>query len=488
MTGTTAPAALPCAETGLLQSLGVFGMTSDSELEGVVRVAATVAGTSSACVNLFDGALQRQLSPHGFRGTTSLRADSLCAAFAAASRPVTTVPDLAADPGLAGNPWVDGRLARARGYASAPIVVDGTPIGALCVFDARPRRLDDAQAARLVDLATVIVALLQRRRQAAELADLAAASEVARLETAAAHERLARSTAFTAALLDALPVGVVAADAEARVNLFNRVSREWHGLDTNPDVPLPDAPSRFALTDGEGTPIDVDQVPLMRVFREGRITDAEMGIRSPEGDVRLVSVSGGPVHDADGRLLGAVVAMADVTGQRALEDALRAAALHDPLTGVPNRTLLLDRLDQLLTATGRSEEPLAVLYCDLDGFKPVNDTAGHAAGDDVLVDAVARLRAAVRPGDTVARVGGDEFVLLCPGVLDEGAATDIADRVTRAFDVPLRTSTGTEHRVGISVGVALCAPGDGPDEVLRRADAAMYRVKARRRRTRARAR
>ncbi|MGY1984654.1 diguanylate cyclase domain-containing protein [Blastococcus sp. SYSU DS0669] len=459
-------------------------MDADPALEGLVRVAAAVTNMPSAAVITMDTAVMHVMAVHGFRGAAWPRAGSIVATVLERGPGVQTCDDLTDDPGFARSPWVDGRRARMRAFGTVPVVVDGRTVAAICVFDSTPHAFTDEERARLADVAAAVGTLVRAGQQTRELADLAAASQLARAETARAHQELARSTAFTQSLLEVLPVGVIGGDAEGRVTLFNAAARAWHGLDADPTVAVEDIPRTFGLTDVHGTPLAYGDVPFSRVYTEGRVEDAEMGIALPDRPLRRVSGSGVQVHDVDGSLLGIVVTLTDVTEQRALEEALRDAALHDPLTGLPNRNLLLDRLDQTLAAAERARRQMAVLYCDLDGFKPVNDTAGHAAGDEVLVVAARRLAAEIRPGDTVARIGGDEFVVLCPEAGSERAAQVIADRITAAFDEPLRQADGAEHAVGISIGVALCGPGETPDSALAASDAAMYRVKAARREAR----
>ncbi|MEZ0493810.1 diguanylate cyclase domain-containing protein [Kineococcus sp. TBRC 1896] len=174
--------------------------------------------------------------------------------------------------------------------------------------------------------------------------------------------------------------------------------------------------------------------------------------------------------------IGAVVQVADVTQRRLVQRRLREAALHDPLTGLPNRTLLEDRLRHALSAAARSGDRVALLYCDLDDFKPVNDTGGHAAGDHVLIDVADRLTAAVRPGDTVARLGGDEFAVVCPGLPDEASAADVAERVVAAMTDPFPVA-GWRFQVGISVGLAMADASQDATRVLQQADQAMYAAK-----------
>jgi diguanylate cyclase (GGDEF)-like protein len=164
---------------------------------------------------------------------------------------------------------------------------------------------------------------------------------------------------------------------------------------------------------------------------------------------------------------------------RALElhDQLRHQALHDPLTNLANRALFTDRAEHALSARD-STRRVAILFVDLDDFKSVNDAFGHLAGDTLLVAAAERLRSCVRPEDTVARHGGDEFVVLVDDARQPAEVTGIAERIVaemnRWFEAP-----GTELVINASVGVAFGIPGkDAADDVLQRADAAMYRAKA----------
>lgn len=162
--------------------------------------------------------------------------------------------------------------------------------------------------------------------------------------------------------------------------------------------------------------------------------------------------------------------------RRHTEELLRFAALHDTLTGISNRSAFFNRLRAAAVEEGKPL--LGVLYVDLDGFKPVNDTHGHAAGDDLLRAVAQRLTAVVRPEDLVARLGGDEFAVLCPGLATADEATVIADRLVDAVARPLDLD-GTTVRVGASVGLAVCEPGPDTDaeHLLDQADRALYAAK-----------
>ncbi|GAB1642297.1 diguanylate cyclase domain-containing protein [Krasilnikovia sp. MM14-A1259] len=170
-------------------------------------------------------------------------------------------------------------------------------------------------------------------------------------------------------------------------------------------------------------------------------------------------------------LAGVVINARDVSENRAFQERLTHEALHDALTGLPNRRRMQDALDSTL-----SRDAVAVLFVDLDGFKPVNDMHGHEAGDDLLRQVAERLSACVRQEDVLSRVGGDEFVVLMPGVYDQADADAMSARVAAAIEMPFLVH-GNQVGIGASVGIHLAGPQEDSDLVLRAADHAMYAVK-----------
>ena len=170
--------------------------------------------------------------------------------------------------------------------------------------------------------------------------------------------------------------------------------------------------------------------------------------------------------------------LADALERQAIEDAIRDRAVHDPLTGLPNRVLFVDRLEHALSRLGRAGSLCAILFLDLDQFKLVNDSLGHHVGDELLTAAAPRLRQALRSSDTVARFGGDEFGILLEDIASERDAIETAERIAAIFARPFVLS-GSEHFVTTSIGIALARGGERADDLIRDADAAMYRAKDR---------
>ena len=221
-----------------------------------------------------------------------------------------------------------------------------------------------------------------------------------------------------------------------------------------------------------------DDLGVMTGIRNDFLTGApvrfEIRVRHKDGHWVWISNSAKAIRTADGRVeyWGS---LRDITERKRLEAELEFQALHDPLTGLANRTLLQSRLEVAL-ARRADPNPVSLVLIDLDRFKEVNDAHGHLTGDIVLREVAARLKAATRPSDTLARMGGDEFVLLCPETSSEGA-TAIAERIVEELRIPVEFATGAVV-VGASAGVASVDGHLGdPDWLLLEADRAMYEAK-----------
>jgi diguanylate cyclase (GGDEF)-like protein/PAS domain S-box-containing protein len=223
--------------------------------------------------------------------------------------------------------------------------------------------------------------------------------------------------------------------------------------------------------------------PSPTLLQLGVVSSLSVAIEGHDQPFGVLNVNAREAHDFsedEVEFLTAIATLIIIAVERDRgEQVTRHAALHDPLTGLPNRTLALDRLAQALARRRRERIDVAVFVLDLDGFKLINDSLGHAAGDEVLLALSPRLTAAVRTTDTVARLGGDEFVVICPDVDAALGATDVAQRLAAAITRPLSLDSG-EHFFTVSVGGTLAASKDDtPESLLGDADAAMYRAKAR---------
>ena len=215
--------------------------------------------------------------------------------------------------------------------------------------------------------------------------------------------------------------------------------------------------------------VDVVRSPRAMVAGEFRIQHAD-------GSWRWIEAVGKNLFD-DPAVGGVVVNYRDVTSRKTLEEELRHQAFHDSLTGLANRALFVDRLEHALSLSLRAPRPLAVLFVDLDDFKTINDSLGHGEGDAILVSVAERLRGALRSGDTLARMGGDEFAILVEDPPAASEPTAVADRVVAVLQAPF-TQGGKELFVHASVGVAVVTSRDQTaDELLRNADVSMYIAK-----------
>jgi diguanylate cyclase (GGDEF)-like protein len=191
-----------------------------------------------------------------------------------------------------------------------------------------------------------------------------------------------------------------------------------------------------------------------------------------------ISLTISPISDEAGTIFGASAISRDITERKQTDERLRFLAQHDALTGLPNRMLCYDRIGQAILRARRDREQVGILFLDLDGFKPINDSLGHEIGDELLRTVARRLQQCLREGDTVARLGGDEFVICLPALRDSTAAATIADKVLESLCAPVVIGE-SQLQVTCSIGISLY-PRDGTDTqmLLRAADIAMYQAKS----------
>jgi diguanylate cyclase (GGDEF)-like protein/PAS domain S-box-containing protein len=199
-------------------------------------------------------------------------------------------------------------------------------------------------------------------------------------------------------------------------------------------------------------------------------------LRHRNGSFRWFETAITPILAPDGGVMQLQSSSRDITEQRETEQSLIKQAFHDELTGLPNRALLIDRMTHALAVSERSNQPIGVLFIDLDGFRTINDTLGHPAGDTALTKVAERLTAIVRPGDTLARIGGDEFLMLCAGTDGARGATAVARRILDAFAQPF-VLEGREIEIGASIGIATSMGSEDPHQIIENADTAMYEAK-----------
>jgi diguanylate cyclase (GGDEF)-like protein/PAS domain S-box-containing protein len=321
-------------------------------------------------------------------------------------------------------------------------------------------------------------------------------------ELAVAEKAAQRATAFFEAVLTATPDYTFVSDLASGGVLYSSPGKEILGI-TNEQLENLGPETIAALIHPD------DQLRLRAInaaardLQDGHVLQLRYRGRHADGQWRWLSRRVTPFRrDSSGAVVEVLGVVRDITDVMNAEERLTHAALHDSLTGLPNRALLVDRLDTAIARSGRDHREVAVLFCDLDGFKRVNDTAGHAAGDALLLEIAQRLTTVLRDNDTVARVGGDEFVIIIEpwdrpltgdhkavsepdSGADRALAERIAERIAHVVRQPV-TVNDVEHTVTASIGVtyAQLAPAGRAgavtaEQVLQDADAAMYLAKGR---------
>jgi diguanylate cyclase (GGDEF)-like protein len=217
---------------------------------------------------------------------------------------------------------------------------------------------------------------------------------------------------------------------------------------------------------------------VAQVLAQGSSADIEVELHLPATDeLRFCTISLRPLSREDGTIEGAIACVADITDSARMRDELERRATFDELTGCYNRASIMQALEDNI-ASGQRQAGRAVVFIDLDLFKAINDEQGHAAGDELLESVARRLQDVVREGDMVGRIGGDEFLAVCPDIASPGQAMKLAGRLALAQREALDVASGGAIVIQASIGVAFsCSEGDDADAMVAKADAAMYESK-----------
>lgn len=274
-------------------------------------------------------------------------------------------------------------------------------------------------------------------------------------------------------LLNSLQDVVFQADPEGRWTFLNPAWERLTGFSV--ENSLGKSWSEFVFPEDE----EAHQQLFWRLLSENTaLFPAEVRYRTQEGGIRWVEIHSQILRGAEGNILGLSGSLIDITTRKSVEARMEHNALHDALTGLPNRTLFMDRLQHSYQNHRRQrDEGFALLFIDLDRFKMVNDSLGHLAGDELLKVIAERLSSCLRPGDTASRMGGDEFTVLLPAVSHIQDVIQVSDRILQQLNQPLMLN-GNEIFPSCSIGIALSDnPDQSPEELLGNADRALYRAK-----------
>lgn len=280
---------------------------------------------------------------------------------------------------------------------------------------------------------------------------------------------------YQRALLDSFPFMVWLKDTNSRFMAVNQAVADSYGV-ANPDQLV--GKTEFDLLDYDTASCIRDEDLAVMQTRQNSVLELQR-VMAPDSEPRWVEVYKAPVTDDFGAVLGTVGFIRDITERKLQQEEIRQLALYDPLTQLPNRRLFSERVNHAIALARRDQARLALVFVDLDRFKPVNDSLGHAVGDLLLRAVARRMQQCVREADTIGRVGGDEFEVLLPSIDDAEQALVVAEKIRQALNQPFELTGGYVVSISSGSGVAIY-PEDGEDEstLSRAADAAMYRAKA----------
>jgi len=462
---------LPDNETTRLAALQTYAiLDTDPEacFDSMVQLASAICETPIAAISLIDTDRQWFKAISGLDAKETSRDLAFCA-HAILQKDIMVVPDALEDERFFDNALVT-ELPNIRFYAGAPLISsDGFTLGTICVIDRVPRKLNEHQLLALKALSDHVITQLELR--------------LSRQKINSYLKELHHTQRMLSTVINASPDFICFKDGEGHWLTANDAGLELFRLDKH---------QYMGKTDLELA--QLTHPIYKRCFQEclasdekawqaNSLTRLEEIIPTSEGGERVLDVYKIPLFNEDGSRHGLVILGHDITERIKSEKAIHKLAFYDPLTQLPNRRLIIDRLRHALSTSLRSGRYGALLFLDMDHFKTVNDTQGHAMGDLLLIELARRLQQCVRDGDTVARMGGDEFVVLLE---DMSTQADVAATQTELVAEKIRNKLNQHFKLKdhecsttSSIGIALFrGQQESLEDLLMHADAAMYQAKS----------
>ncbi len=448
-----------------LKSLKLLDTPTEERFDRITRIVKTIFKVPIVLVSLVDVNRQWFKSCLGLDVSETSREVYFCGHAINEDKPFI-IPDACNDVRFYDNPLVTGDP-YIRFYAGIKVKdQNGYGLGTLCIIDDKPRNLSEEEITLLQELAKLVEVELNNQ------------------ELLNASKRIRESEEKYHNLVEVLEEGVILQDQDSTILACNSSAQQILGLTADQMMGLTSMDPNWRVIHEDGSPFPGEEHPIPVSLRTGKPqTNVIMGVYRPDNSLTWISVNALPLfrNDPDDNSpelpYAAVASFVDISRHKEKADKLSRQAHYDNLTGLPNRVLFRDRLSNSLSNAFHNQVAVAVGFVDLDYFKQVNDSLGHAVGDALLLEAGIRMKNCVRHTDTVARLGGDEFAIILNGVGNKEQAAAIAHKLVEAIAKEFIIN-GHKLNISASIGISLYPMDDtNSDELLKLADYAMYEAK-----------